>query len=142
MKNLASFLLSVGAICIWLLCGCGRPGPTVDLDYLAEVSGVWVPSNVQDILIQYPTEFCMAGRLIVPADKIEDFINRNRLTTIDNLPLSRDFALDAGDLTRTASVLGMVGRSAKNRWELTFDPKTGRLWFVLLFEDMAGDAPG
>jgi hypothetical protein len=137
---------------LWVCCGaaigietqgCRNAGPFAeDLQYLQKISGLRLPDGVFDVAVERPREFCVTGRLSLPKDRIDSFVRNNGFVALHEYPLNHALGLDKARFKADPPKLGIVGRSAKQRWEIALDPIAGTLWFVVLFEDMSGDAPG
>ena len=115
-----------------------------DIKWIERASGVAIPAGINDLHIQRPREFCIAGKMTLPARDVEKFLKANRFTPRSDYPLNIELGLDPAAFKDSAALkqwYGLEGRTQAHHWEFAFDPAVQALWFVVLFPDAHGDPP-
>ena len=130
-------LLLLSAAILWLR-GCGAED---NISYFERVSGIKLPAGYFEVETAHPREFCLSGRLMIPKAEESVFLTRYGFSISSEFPLNSDLGIDPAWFVQRQGVYRCVGRSPHNRWELAYDPEAQRLFFVVLYPDMAGDPP-
>ena len=146
MRRTTKYLLMVGALGVLLLLSTAILwlrgfGAEDNIGYFERVSGIKLPAGCSEIETAHPREFCLSGRLRIPNAEATGFLTRYGFSISSEFPLNSDLGIDPAWFVQRQGVYRCVGRSPNNRWELAYDPETQRLFFVVLYPDMAGDPP-
>jgi hypothetical protein len=115
-----------------------------DIRWVERVSGVAIPKGITGLRIERPTEFCIAGKMMLPRSEVDSFLKANGFKPRTEYSLNAALGVSRTVFTNPASLrlwCGVEGRSQTEHWEFACDPTEGALLFVLLFPDMHGDPP-
>ena len=68
-------LTACAAVGIW-----AWPRHPRDVRWVERVSGITIPMSISGLRIEYPREFCIAGRMTLPRAEVDSFLKANRFT--------------------------------------------------------------
>lgn len=135
--------LAVLAFCAGLALWVWNRYPS-DLRWIQRISGITFPGGVRDLHVARPREFCISGRMTLPASGVDAFLKANGFTLQSEYPLNADLGVNTAVFTNPPSLTqwyGLKGHTQTERWEFACDPTRQALWFVVLFPDFHGDPP-
>ena len=124
-------------------------GVRSDAGYISRISGVHIPLAAWPVN-SYELDWCIVTKYRVSKATAQSIASEHSFVPLATLSKERSLELDSlavkfeggrSAFDNRSGLVGIRGRTKKNKWELVTDPGSGLLWAVVMFPDMAGHFP-